>query len=312
MIRILSAIISVLLFFGSAGITPYELKDKDNIRFSAVILSDMHVETNNPSRFSKDGGTLAGVYAGGNVPDVLAFAGDNTMNGQVLEWFDFYGFVNRFNKGSDVLVSFGNHDFGNTDDTEVYARLSKRCIDSYNYYCRKDIDKVYYSADYGNIRFIILGSDNNAADTLQIISDEQIAFLSSELAQCKEKGIPAVVINHNLIRGKNGRQSYFSFNLTDNNDALENALVSSGADVIYVCGHSHFGLSDSTVNTEGKVTYINLPSAGNDGNYGTDSEECSSHGLGMLLELYDSRIEISFKNFAKGTSVDDYSVTLEF
>ena len=144
MIRFFAVLISFFLFFSEAYIPPYEYRDEENIRFSAVILSDMHTETNSNARFLMDGYTLKGVYSGGRSPDVLAFAGDNTMNGQSVEWFDFYGLVNRYNKSSDVLVAFGNHDFGNTADGEVYKKLSKRSVDSYNYYCRKNIDKVYY------------------------------------------------------------------------------------------------------------------------------------------------------------------------
>ena len=311
MVKIISVLISFLLFYTEAFVTPYSYKDPENIKLSAVILSDMHVESNSNARFLKNGYTLEGVYSGGNSPDVIAFAGDNTMNGQSIEWFDFYGFINRYCKKSDVLVAFGNHDFGNTDDEKQYKTLSKRAINSYNYYCGKSIDRVYYSADYPEVRFIILGSENNAKDTLQVISDAQIDWLKEQLGECAAKGKPAVVINHNLIYATTGRQSYFGFNLTTNNDKLQSALRECSTTVLYVCGHSHFGISDGTTHSEGNVTYINLPSAGNDGNYDAD-EEHGSHGIGMLLEVYEGKFEITFRNFSKGKNIDGYEMTIPF
>ena len=310
MVKLLSVLISFLLFYTEAFVTPYSYKDKDNLKLSAVILSDMHTESNSNSRFLKIGYTLEGVYSGGNSPDVIAFAGDNTMNGQGIEWFDFYGLVNRYRKKSNVLVAFGNHDFGNTDDENQYKKLSKRAIDSYNYYCQKSIDSVYYAEDYPDVRFIILGSENNAKNTVQVISGAQIEWLEKQLGECAAEKKPAVVINHNLIYATTGRQSYFGFNLTNNNDRLQKALTDCGTTVVYVCGHSHFGISDGTVYSDGNVTYINLPSAGNDGNYDTD-EEHGSHGIGMLLEVYDGRFEITFRNFSKGRNIDGYELTVE-
>ncbi|MBR4726749.1 MAG: metallophosphoesterase [Clostridia bacterium] len=309
MVRFFAVLISFFLFFRSSTVAPYEVRDAAALKFSAVLLSDMHTEANSAARFHMIGETFAGVFAGGNKPDVLAFAGDNTMNGNASEWFDFYGLLGRFNRGSDVLVAMGNHDFGNCDDPETYARLSERAIASYNYYCRKQIKAVYYAADYGCVKFLILGSEGNAPHTLQILSDGQIDWLEAELSDCAARGIPAVVVNHNLIRGRTGRQSYFSFNLTDNNDRLDDALTGSGATVLYVCGHSHFGVSSGSWSSAGKVTYINLPSAGNHGNYDA-ADDCAAYGIGLLLELYDGTLELSFRNFAAGSALEVDRITV--
>ncbi len=309
MLRTLAVIVSFFLFFGS-GAAPYSYRDPAGIRMSAVVLSDMHMETNSFSRFEKIGSTLSGVYSGGNSPDVLAFAGDNTMNGQSLEWFDFYGFIGRFNKGSDVLVAMGNHDFGNTADEGTYEKLSARAIEKYNYYCGADIDKVYYSRDYGPAKFILLASEHNAENTVEVITDNQVQWLRNELADCASQGKTAVVINHNPLYGRNGDRSYYSFNQIEGCEAVDNALQSCGANVIFVSGHTHFGMSSSSVTQSGNVTYINLPSAGNDGNYRAD-EGGADHGIGMIMEFYDETLEITFRNFALGKNLDAYSLTID-
>lgn len=301
MTRILAIIISFFLFSGQVTAGGYTLKHPE-AEFSAVILSDMHMEGNNMQRFDMIGKTFKGVFNTDRQPDVVAFAGDNTMNGQNIEWLDFYGFLNRYNKGSDILVAMGNHDFGNTDSHETYEKLSKRAIANYNYYCRENIDNIYYSRDYGCVKFIILGSEDNAENTVEVISDEQIAWLSAELSQCSENNQPAVVINHNLIYGTTGRQSYYDFNQTSNNDKLNAALKDCETKVYYICGHSHFGVSDGSVYESGNVTYINLPSAGNTGNYGAEGEN-ADFGTGLLMEFYDGNTDFSFVNFATGKTL---------
>ncbi len=310
MTRIIAVIVSFFLFFGSVGSAPRGYSIDENADFSAVILSDMHMESNNPSRFKMIGSTLNGVFAGGNSPDVIAFTGDNTMNSQMIEWFLFYGFLNRFCKNSDVIAAMGNHDFGNSDSSSDYDRLSDRAIESYNYYCRKSIDNVYYSSDYGCVKIIALSSEQNVPDTVSVITDGEIDWLKGELDECRETGKLAVVLNHNLIRGRNGERSYYSFNMTTNNDKLDAALTESGADVIYVCGHSHFGLNDGTFSRDGKVSYVNLPSAGNERNYDAEGKY-GEYGIGMLLEVYGDEAVISFHNFAKGTDFEDFVFTVE-
>lgn len=305
-LKILSIFISVILFIGGGEMPEaYAPVDEANLKCSAVILSDMHMESNNFERFPRIGTTLRGVANGKVSPDVVAFTGDSTMNGQNIEWFDFYGFVNRFIKDSRVLMCFGNHDFGNCADHDTYVKLRKRCIDEYGKYCGESIDEVYYSTDIKGCRFIVLGSEDNAEDTVEVITDKEIEWLKGELEYCRENSVPAIVLNHNLIYGRNGNRSYWDFNQTTNNDALDDALRDSGAKVLFVCGHSHFGVNEGSVNEDGNVTYINLPSTGNIGNYGAEGEY-ADYGIGLYVEVYEEQIILSFRNFAKGIALDGY------
>lgn len=305
-LKILSILISFILFTGT-GSAPaaYAPKDEANLKCSAVILSDIHIESNNFDRFPRVGEIFRGVANAKVAPDVVGFTGDSTMNGQGIEWFDFYGFVNRFIKSSRILMCFGNHDFGNCADHDTYVKLRKKCISTYKTYCNEKINDVHYSMDVKGFRFIVLGSDDNAENTVEVISDAQIEWLKGELKYCKEKNIPAVVLNHNLIYGRNGSRSTWDFNQTTNNEALDKALQECGTTVLFVCGHSHFGVNNGSVSTDGRVTYINLPSTGNPDNYGAEGEYADS-GIGLYLEIYEKKMVLSFRNFAKGTSLENF------
>lgn len=306
LLKILSIFVSLILFAGAGQMPePYSPADSENLKCSAVILSDMHIETNNFDRFPRAGKILAGVANASVSPDVVGFTGDNTMNGQSIEWFDFYGFVNRYIKDSRILMCFGNHDFGNCADHDTYVKLRKRCIEKYKTYCGERIDEVYYSRDIKGCRFIVLGSEDNAENTVEVITDKQIRWLSDQLAECREKNMPVIVLNHNLIYGRNGSRSYWDFNQTTNNDALDHALQDSGATVLFVCGHSHFGVNEGSVSREGKVTYVNLPSTGNTGNYEAEGEYADC-GVGIYIEVYEGRMILSFRNFAKDIALEGY------
>ncbi len=305
--RVFSIFISLFLFVSLTAnpTVKYEPVDSENIKLSAVLLSDMHMEGNNTERWGWIGNTLNAVYAADRTPDVLAFAGDNTMNGQGVEWFDFYGFVNRFAGDSKVLVAFGNHDFGNTSDNDTYKKLSKRCINSYNGYEKASIDKVYYSTEVKGYKFIVLGSEENAENTVSVISDNQIEWLKAQLKQAADKNMPAFVINHNLVEGKNGIRSYWDFNLVSNNKSLADTLENAGTKVVYFSGHSHMPLDSDSVMTFGDCTYVNLPCAGSTESYfGAESD--NSFGTGCCMEVYENQIVLRFRCFGENRWLEGF------
>lgn len=305
--RIFSIFISLFLFVSvTANPTEkYDPVDSENLKLSAVMLSDMHMEGNNTERWGWLGNTLNAVYANKKAPDVLAFAGDNTMNGQGVEWFDFYGFVNRFNKGSKVLVAFGNHDFGNTADQDTYKTLSKRCISSYNGYTNSNIDKVYYSTEVKGYKFIVLCSEKNAEDTVSVITDTQLEWLKAQLKEAADSGLPAFVVNHNMVEGKNGSFSNYYKNIVQDSKGLADVLENCGTKVVYFSGHSHQQLWEGNIDTFGNVTYINLPCAGSTGTIWNHSSD-KDFGTGCVMEVYESRIVLRFRCFGENKWVEGF------
>lgn len=106
-----------------------------------------------------------------------------------------------------------------------------------------------------------------------------------------------------MIYGKNGAVSEKVGNVTYNNDSLVYALENCGTDVIYVCGHAQRGLTKDTVTSEGRVTYVNLPSAGwqNKGDEGILDPY-----MGCVTEVYDGSVILRFRNFDSNQWVEGY------
>lgn len=306
-IKAVALLISFVIFFPLGG-TPeaIEKADKENCLLSATVLSDLHMEGNNPERHKRIGGVLYSAKQADN--DVTLLLGDNTMNGQVVETMFVYSLVSRFLGTEDIIVAPGNHDMDTSKNTNGdFDDLSKRFVSMRNSFFGDDGDKVYFSREKNGYKFIVLGGEGRTGeDGKQILSDAQLGWLESELSEAKNSGKPCFIINHYLVYGRNGSRSYAGFNVTDQNDRLTEILETSGVRTFYFCGHSHYGVSDDSVQTTGNVTYINLPSTGNPGNYYPANDACGNDGIGMQMEVYESKVVLRFRDYIREEWLEGY------
>ena len=302
------ALLVSLVIFIPMGAAPeaIEKTDAENCLLSATVLSDLHMEGTNPERHKRAGGVLYAAEKADN--DLLLLLGDNTMNGQVIETLFAYGLVDRFFDSDTVIVAPGNHDMDTSENTNgTFETLQKRYITMRNAFFGNSGNKVYYSREEKGYKFIVLGGEGRTGeDGKQIISDEQLNWLENELAQAKESGKPCFILNHYLVYGRNGGRSYADFNIADQNDRLAEILETSGVRTFYFCGHSHYGVSDDSVQTTSNVTYINLPATGNPGNYYPVNDECGKDGIGMQLEVYEDSVVLRFRNYLTGQWLEGY------
>ena len=307
-IKTLAFLISFIIFtpFGANTAPVIEKTDAESCVLSATILSDLHMEGTNPERHKRNGGVLSAAKKADN--DLLLLLGDNTMNGQVVETVFAYGLVDRFFDEENVIVAPGNHDMDTSDNTNgTFETLSKRFVYMRNVFFGDYGDKVYYSREEKGYKFIVLGGEGRTGeDGKQILTDDQLDWLEGELSEAAESGKPCFVLNHYLVYGRNGDRSYADFNIADQNDRLTEILETSGVRTFYFCGHSHYGVSDSSVQTTNNVTYINLPATGNPGNYYPANDECGKDGIGMHMEVYESSVVLRFRNYLTGEWLEGY------
>lgn len=301
--KIIAAFLTLFVFTPVRMPAAYTV-DK-SARMTAVVVSDTHMEGNNTGRFGKLSRTFTGIASSAEKPDALIFCGDNTMNGQRIEWLFFYGFLQRTGllRSTNVIVSMGNHDFGNCADAQTYDTLSKRAIREYNAFTGRNIERVWYSTDVNGIRVITLASDKNMEDTVSFIGEEQIEFLKSELKAAG--GSPVIVVNHNPLKNTNRPQSEYRFNNTVNHEKIRAALEEYDGTVLFFSGHTHYGVNGNTVVTQKNVTYINMPLL-DEGAYDPANEECDDAGTGCRVSVYSDRAELSFINFQTGKPIRDY------
>ena len=125
--------------FGNNG-AKYEAENPDELIASFVVLSDVHVETDQPESYTYFYQTLEGIKAGEQV-DAVIYTGDNVMNGQVLENFFFYSAVKAMKPSENNFVLTGNHDLGNTHGD--YNELLRRFINTNEIYLGEDVGEGY-------------------------------------------------------------------------------------------------------------------------------------------------------------------------
>ena len=298
--KALALLISLVIFYPIGTPAEIEKTDPDNCLLSATVLSDLHMEGTNLQRHKRVGGVLRAAKYADN--DLLLLLGDNTMNGQIVETLFVYGLVDRFFNSNDVIVAPGNHDMDTGEHTNgTFEELQSRYIYMRNAFFGDKGDKVYYSCEEKGYKFIVLGGEGRTdSDGKQIISDEQLTWLENELADAEKSGKPCFVLNHYLVYGRNGSRSYAGFNVTDQNDRL------SGVRTFYFCGHSHYGVSNDSVQTTNNVTYINLPSTGNPDNYYPANDDCGKDGIGMQMEVYEDSVVLRFRNYLTGEWLEGF------
>ena len=144
-IKDLIATIMVLLTmvspaFGNNG-AAYEALNPDELVASFVVVSDIHVETNQPEAYNYLNEVLEGIKAGENV-DAVIYTGDNVMNGQDLENIFFYSAVRSVMPSENNFVLAGNHDLGNSAGD--YEQLLSNYITNNKLFLGEDVGKGYY------------------------------------------------------------------------------------------------------------------------------------------------------------------------
>lgn len=278
--KILAALISliVLLWTGAGVGSESTQSDIQGYNLSFAVLSDVHMEGNNPERFEKFAQILSDIKR--NVPsDTIAFLGDNTMNGQIVENLFFHGFINEIKPVEKVYTVMGNHDTGNGIDK--YDSLSKRFWSYYNTFNNENVDNVYYWREVNGYRFVFLGSESDNVNT-SVISEAQLQWLDGVLAENDNTGKPVFVFNHH---------PYNYLENADNAVELERILTEH-KNVFYLSGHTHTTQMDFEKFDEDSYSF-NLPRC----TEATDNADTNDSGLGLQIYVFDNEVQVKSRRY---------------
>lgn len=278
--KILAALISliVLLWTGAGVGSESTQSDTQGYNLSFAVLSDVHMEGNNPDRFEKFAQILSDIKR--NVPsDTIAFLGDNTMNGQIIENLFFHGFINEIKPVEKIYTVMGNHDTGNGIDK--YDSLSKRFWSYYNTFNNENVDNVYYWREVNGYRFVFLGSESDNVNT-SVISEAQLQWLDGVLDENDNTGKPVFVFNHH---------PYNYLENADNAVELERILTEH-KNVFYLSGHTHTTQMDFEKFDEDSYSF-NLPRC----TEATDNADTNDSGLGLQIYVFDNEVQVKSRRY---------------
>ena len=202
----------------------YQAEKPDELIASFAVVSDVHVETNNPESYNNLNKVLDGIKAGENL-DAAIFTGDNVMNGQFLENVLFYSAVRAVKPAKENLVIVGNHDLGNGAGDD--AKSTDDFIANNRLYLGRKLDNLYYYQVINGCYIICLATEQGDPNG-SLMSDAQLAWLEVVLKEAQAADAPTLVFHHFPIRMLDGRDG----------TELSSLLKKYGVD-LYVHGHIH-------------------------------------------------------------------------
>ncbi len=335
MIGILKTLISFLtsiafMISGSAfgNFTGAFTPDKvDECKMNFAVISDTHLYDDASQRLLLEMG-LQDMENSASRLDALVMAGDNTNNGRTVQYQQLEKAFSAYDPADNIIMAIGNHDTWNkeVDENDRFPESERLFLEYQKRMFDREIDKVYFSTEVKGYTFIVLGSEDDI--TKSYISDEQMLWFRVEMAKAALKDLPIFVISHAPLDNTHGlpqtwedrdkvtEEEFLNHDGTfaeGKSDEIKE-IMAQYDNVFLFSGHIHNGLAKdvnykgytfSTVESDGSITSVNLPSYGNTNVRGTPSS-----GMGVTVEVYENEIQIKGRCFSAGVWYTNYFWTV--
>ncbi|MBQ3136522.1 MAG: metallophosphoesterase [Clostridia bacterium] len=290
---VLTLLMMISPAFGSTA-EPYTAERPDELITGFAVVSDIHVETNNPESYNNLKNVLEGIKAGSDI-DTVIYTGDNVMNGQLLENLFFYSAVRAVKPAENNFVVQGNHDYGNGEGD--YEQLRQNYLYNNALYLGNTLSKDYYYRVVDGCYFICLASEDITSEDF-MMSEAQYKWLEDVLKKAEEENAPVFVFAHFPLRYlDNDGTEYSRIDKTQ----LGSLLTEYGVE-LYVHGHIHNDIDgmDNFYESYG-VECVNLCRVTET----TDYEP----GDGIVVEVYEDELRVRTRDFIKGEWIEELSFT---
>ncbi len=309
-IAVISNILTIIftftsLFGGAVQLStenPIEFVDADNCNMTFVAFADTHMRDTAFQPHLLENG-LADIDNAKTPFDAFVIAGDISEMGDAPSYDITWNLIENSEIGKKpVMLATGNHDIRLAYESQTELLMGKT-----SEYLGIEIDKPYYSYEVNGYKFIVMGSDEWQFEKA-VISDEQLAFIDSELAAAN--GQPAFVICHQPLANTHGLPEVWkNGDLGADSEAVK-AVLMKHKNVFYLNGHLHDGVYEKSLevfDAENGVYSINLPAFGKDNDYGKFAQT----GLGTYVEVYDGSVVFTARDFARGANLEGCTYTFD-
>lgn len=301
---LMEIVLSILMAFGvitgPATDDPITLKDAENVNLSVVAFADTHIRPTAISPYNFECG-LKDIKNSDIDFDALLIAGDLSELGDDVSYELMWDALDD-TEIENILLATGNHDI-----RIVYDLRTEQIIDKTSGFLGTEIDKPYYSYDINGYTFIVMGSDRQHLEKA-VISDEQLAFIDSELERATRDGKPAFVMCHQPLENTHGLPEVWkNGGIGEQSEQVREILVKY-KNVFYLNGHLHDGVYENSLevlNEENGVYSINLPAYGRENDYGKFLQP----GLGTYFEVYDDEVVFTARDFKAGKSLENCTMS---
>lgn len=273
--------------------TTFEAMDPDNLRLNVSVFADVHMmgffwsQFRLPTEsFVQLAASLNDMSRAAQPVDALVLLGDNTQNGQWLEYVWLFGLLQRFNPARETLVTLGNHDLS------LNTMSARRSIGRHNFFWRS-VDRnmrgseAYYARLINDHLFVTIAGEGPDCETY--ISQQQLDWLAETMATAPV-GKPVFVFVHQSIHSY--RPGVFP------RAAQVRAILEEHDNVFVFGGHWH---SPFNYSLEYGVHYFNVPSL-------HAHTAAQPRGQGVQIEVYDNEVVVRARDFINGQWLESYEV----
>ena len=294
---LLAFLISVGAITGPATDAPIVFKDSENVNFSAVILSDIHITDTAFSPYNFEC-SLEDVKNSPEKFDALILSGDITDMSDIKSYEHTWNAIDNADAFDTVFLAAGNHDI-----RFYYEDRIRYILDQEEKYLGKEINTNYYSHDVNGYTVIVMNSDEWQLERA-VISDAQLAFLDSELARATKDGKPAFVVAHQPLADTHGLPGVWATGGDLGEQSYQvREILTKYKNVFYINGHLHTGIYEKSLevlDSEKGVYSLNLPTYAKSNNRGAYKQS----GLGVYMEVYDDEVIFTARDFREGKALD--------
>ena len=298
MYTIFTFFLSILMLFGGihpATDHPITFKDQDAERMAFVAVSDVHI-CNTPYSEAFTSMVFEDVKNSGLKFDAYINCGDLADNGKKAEYDRLY----RVLKDNQDVIPYPIIALGNHDARYALKENAARFRSEVEEMLGIDLNgKNYYAYDVNGYTFIVLGTEQQIS--LQAhFSDEQLAFLDSNLARATKDGKPAFVVCHQPLEGTHSTGETWSVGAQS--DQVKE-ILRKYQNVFFFSGHVHSGFKTNCIEKlADSVWCLNLPVYGKMQNL-NNNPSVMQRGVGYYAEVYDNAVIFTGRDFRKGKSL---------
>lgn len=249
--------------------------------------------------------------------DALVATGDLTDHGEKQEWENLARTFAKYSPAKNIILAQGNHDTWTEDDR--YALAKDYFINYTTEITGRKIEHEYFSEKINGYTFIVLASETDR--TSMYMSEEQLVWFEAEMEKASKDGLPVFVVCHWPINQSHGLPESWGDDEPEPDDggigdqsARVESILKKYNNVFYLTGHIHNGFVNEdqrdiygyeTVESDGSFHSINLSQF----MYPTIRGRVAN-GTGIMIEVYDDRVEIRPRSFTAGVWYTDYNVTI--
>lgn len=309
---VLSFIVSLQLLTLANGIKAEEVEPILQI----PIISDVHVNLALPDRQTRFMSALEEYKQLAPNYQAIAVVGDLTDYGLEDQYNTFNNILDPYSpNGVEKILAMGNHEFYEgrywsdpqfTDQMFIDRFVNKTGVPGLFY------DKWVEGTNEDKYHFIVLGSEestpyNPKGYEYVKISDQQYQWLEKALSVNADPNKPIFVFTHIPIDNTVYGSEEYGANLQD---GRLKAILQKYPQVILFSGHLHYLLNHPRTAYQDGFTMVNA---------GTTAYTLYDNGTapdafsqGLLVNVYDQKVEIKAREFSNHTWVNEYTVKLPF